>query len=188
LHDPDPVYQAFYAGGGHLIAVAGLNVVPFAGIAFLYHLAANRALYRGLPGASPLQAWLQVTSGVVFLCMMFAGTAALGAPALLGALGDGPPPAAETARTLAAVGYGLMFVFGVRVAGMHMITTTGLARKAGLLPRWLAAIGTLTALFLLVSATYHPVVLLVFPAWTAVLGVVVLLRVGHRPAPEPERK
>ena len=189
LRDPDSVYQAFYAGGGDALATLGLNIVPFAGIVLLWHLSATRAMFRAVPGKiSPVQAWLQMASGLVFLCMMFVGSAAVAAVALLSTFEVTPLPAPEVARALASVGYGLMFVFGVRVAGMYMITTIGMAVAAGLLPRWLALIGYLAAAFLLVSTTYHPVVLLVFPAWVVVVSVVLLLRAGRPTAPEPERK
>ncbi|WP_214366617.1 hypothetical protein [Pseudonocardia sp. H11422] len=59
-----------------------------------------------------------------------------------------------------------------------MITTTGMARAAGLLPRWLAALSYLVAAFLLVSTTFHPAILLVFPARVALMSVALLV---HRP-------
>jgi hypothetical protein len=189
LRDPDPVHEAFYAGGGEALATLGLTVVPFAGIALLWHLSATRAMFQAVPRQfSPVQAWLQMAAGLLFLCMMFVGSAAVGAVALLGVLEVTPLPTPDVARALAAVGYGLMFVFGVRMAGMYMITTIGMASAAGLLPRWLAVIGYLAAAFLLVSTTYHPLVLLVFPAWVVVVSVVLLLRAGRSTAPERMRK
>lgn len=189
LRDPDAVYAAFYGGGGDALATVGLYVVPFAGIALLWHLSATRAMFRAVPQEfPPLQAWLQMAAGVMFLCMMFVGSAAVGAVALLSTFQVSPLPAPEVARALAAVGYGLMFIFGVRMAGMYMISTIGMAGAAGLLPRWLAILGYLAAAFLLVSTTYHPVVLLVFPAWVVAVSVVLLLRAGRSTAPEPERK
>jgi hypothetical protein len=189
LRDPDAVYQAFYAGGGDALATLGLYVVPFAGIALLWHLSAARAMFRAIPvEVSPIQDWLQMAAGLVFLCMMFVGSAAVGAVALLSTFEVTPLPAPEVARALAAVGYGLMFIFGVRVAGMYMITTISMARAVGLLPGWLALIGYLAALFLLVSTTYHPVVLLVFPSWVVALSVILLVRAGRSPAPMSERK
>jgi hypothetical protein len=189
LEDPDAVYARFYAGGGEALATLGLYVVPFAGIALLWHLSATRAMFRAMPREfSPVQAWLQMAAGLVFLCMMFVGSAAVGAVALLGVFEVTPLPPPDVARALAAVGYGLLFIFGVRVAGMHMITTIGMAMTAGLLPRWLAIVGYLAAAFLLVSTTYHPVVLLVFPAWLVVVSVVLMLRAGRSAAPEQMRK
>src|SRR5689334_512651 len=61
LGDPDSVYTAFYAGGGEVLATLGLHVVPFAGIALLWHLAATRAMFRAVPREfSPVQTWLQM--------------------------------------------------------------------------------------------------------------------------------
>jgi hypothetical protein len=189
LGDPDSVYQAFYVEGGEALATLGLHVVPFAGIALLWNLSATRAMFQAVPQQfSPVQAWLQMAAGLLFLCMMFVGSAAVGAVALLGVFEVTPLPAPEVARALAAVGYGLMFVFGVRMAGMYMITTIGMAGAAGLLPRWLALIGYLAAAFLLVSTTYHPVVLLVFPAWVVVVSVVLLLRAGRSTAPRTDKE
>jgi hypothetical protein len=180
---PDSEYSAFYRdGGGKVLVTVGLYVVPFAGIAFLWHLAATRALlgagpksHRALPEIPRL---LHQVSAVLFVCMLFAGSAAVGAVALLGVFSANPVPSVDVARALSATGYGLVFVFGVRAAGMYMITTTTLARAVALLPRWVAVVGYLAATFLLVSTTFHPAILLVFPVWVVLVSVVVLRRAG----------
>ena len=174
---PDSTYARFYADGhGSVLVTAGLYVVPFAGITFLWHVSATRTLIDELPGPrSEVPRWLQVTSGVVFVCMMFAGSAAVGAVALLTVFSSTPLPPPDVARALSSAGYGLVFVFGVRAAGMYMIATTRLARVRGLLPRWLAGVSYLAATFLLVSTTFHPTILLVFPGWVVLLSVVLLL-------------
>lgn len=180
LQDPVSAYQAFYAGNTDVLAAVGLNVVPFAGIAFLWHLAMKRAMHRAFaPGRFEIQGWLQLAAGLVFICMMFVGTAAVGAVALLSALGAPELPPPEVARALSSVGYGVMFVFGVRMAGMYMLTSITLARKVGVLPGWLAVLGYLAAAFLLVTTTYHPVALLVYPTWVVVMGVVELLHASR---------
>jgi hypothetical protein len=183
LGDPDATYAAFYASGGqNLLVTVGLYLVPFARIAFLWHLVATRTLVQArtpaAAGSPPL--WLQLASGVLFTAMLFAGTAAVGAVALLGRFSDAPAPAPDVPRALAAVGYALVFVFGVRAAGMYMIVTTGLLRRAGLIPRPLAVLGYLAAAFLLVSTTFHPAVLLVFPGWVLVVSALLLVRRPHR--------
>lgn len=181
LTDPDPTYAAFYASGGQsLLVTVGLYLVPFAGIACLWHLVATRTLVQALVpaehGSPPL--WLQLASGVLFTALLFAGTAAVGAIALLGRFSDAPAPGADVARALAAVGYALVFVFGVRAAGMYMIVTTGLLRRAGVLRRPVAVLGYVAAAFLLVSTTFHPAILLVFPAWVLLVSILLLI---HRP-------
>lgn len=72
-----------------------------------------------------------------------------------------------------------MFVYAIRGAGMYAITTTTLLRKAGVLSRWVAVLGYVAAAVLLVSTTYNPLVVLVFPAWVVLVSVEVLIRAGR---------
>jgi hypothetical protein len=186
LGAPDRAYADFYrATNGDVLVTVGLYVVPFAGVAFLWHMSTTRTLVGALPRSSPeLQRWLHLASGVLFVCMLFAGTAAVAGVALLTVVSTAPLPPPDVARALAAVGYGLVFVFGVRAAGIYMFSTTTLARTVGLLPRWMALLSYLAAAFLLVSTTFHPAILLVLPAWVLLFSVVVLVGAGRR-SPSP---
>ena len=71
------------------------------------------------------------------------------------------------------------FIYAIRGAGMYALTTTNLLRQAGIMPTWLAVVSYLLALFLLVSTTLHPVVVLAFPTWVMVAGLVVFIRAGR---------
>lgn len=175
---PDSVYTSFYRQGpGNVLVTAGLYVVPFAGIAFLWHMSAARTLIETAPGPrSAMPSWLQLASGVVFVGMLFAGSAATGAVALLTVFSEAPLPPPDVARALAATGYGMVFVFGVRASGMFMITTTTLAHRRGLIPRAVAVPSYLAAAVLLVSTTFHPAILLVFPGWVLLVSGVVLAK------------
>jgi hypothetical protein len=174
LADPDAAYAAFYASGAQsLLVTVGLYLVPFAGIAFLWHMIAVRML---VPHSPSVGWWLQLASGVLFVAMLFIGTAAVGGVALLGRFSTVPASDPDVARALAGVGYATVFVFGVRAAGMYMITTTGLARRAGAMPGPLALVGYLAAAFLLVSTTFHPAIMLVFPGWVLLVSVLLLVR------------
>jgi len=179
LADSDTDYTAFYAGGGgDTLSIVGLYLVPFAGIACLWHMLATRTMLqvRRPSSWSELPHWLHLASGVIFICMLFAGSAAAGAVAFLSQFSDAPLPGPDVARGLSAVGYTLVFVFGVRAAGMYILTTTGLARSAGVLPGAVVVLSYLVAVVLLLSATSHPVILLVFPAWVLVISTVLLVR------------
>jgi hypothetical protein len=179
LDGSDATYTAFYsAGAGGAVVSLGLYVVPFAGIACLWHMTATRTLLQVLrPGSwAEIPHWLHLASGVLFVAMLFIGTAAVGAVALQTAYSSAPLPSPDVARALTAVGYTVVFVYGVRAAGMYMIATTGLVRSAGLLNRAAAVLSYLAATFLLVSTTFHPAILLVFPAWVLLLSIVLLVR------------
>jgi len=147
--------------------------------------AAGGAGAHGSRAATEIPRLLQLASGVLFVAMLFAGSSAVGAVALLGSFSPAPLPSPEVARALSATGYGLVFVFGVRAAGMYMITTTTLGRAVGLFPRWVAVVGYLAAAFLLVSTTFHPAILLVFPIWTVLVSGVLLVRAGSPNGPSP---
>lgn len=177
---PDSVYTGFYSGPNNVLVTLGLYVIPFVGIAFLWHMIATRTLVAAYPDPpSRIPFGLQLASGVLLVAMLFSGTAAVGSVALLTAFSVDPLPSAEVARALTATGYGLVFVYGVRAAGMYMITTTTLMKGTSILPRWLAVLGYIAAAFLLVSTTFHPAILLVFPVWVVVTSVAMLARAGR---------
>lgn len=184
LADPDARYAAFQANGGDGILVAvGLYLVPLAGVAFLWHMTAMRALLDTLsPPPSTMAHGLNLLAGVLFVAMLFAGAAAAGAPATASYLGDAAPLAPGVTRALTAVGYGFVFVFAVRGAGMYALTTTTLLRTAGVLPRVVGVLGYLLAAFLLLTASTRPAAALVFPAWVVLVGVSLLAHARRAPS------
>jgi hypothetical protein len=186
LGDPDAVYGAFYDGAGNTVVTAvALYLVPLAGIAFLWFVVALRSVLDTLePAPSAMAHGLNLLSGVVFVALLFAGTAALATPVFLTTLGGGAPLTPDASRALTGLGFGLVFVFSVRGAGMFALTTTTLLRGAGVMPRGVAVVAYLLAAWLLLTATDHPASLLVLPAWVLVV-VVVLLRHDRRTRSTP---
>ena len=176
LGDPDTAYAAFYANGGDQLFVAiGLYLVPFAGIAFLWHMVAMRSVLDTLtPPPSTMANGLNLLAGVIFVTLTFAGTAAVGAVAFGVYFGHSPAEDPAVARALTAVGYGLVFIFAVRGAGMFALTTTTLLRNAKVLPKIGAAAAYVLAAFLLLAVTKNPVAVLVFPAWVVLISVFLL--------------
>jgi hypothetical protein len=175
LGDPDTVYGAFYDGAGNTVVTAvALYLVPLAGIAFLWFVVALRSVLDTLePAPSAMAHGLNLLSGVVFVALLFAGTAALATPVFVTSIGGGAPLLPD-ARALTALGYGLVFVFSVRGAGMFALTTTTLLRGAGVMPRGVAVVAYLLASWLLLTATDHPASLLLLPAWVLIVAVVLL--------------
>jgi hypothetical protein len=177
----DSGYAAFYRDGGKTVLVSvGLYLVPFAGIAFLWHMTTVRLLVTSsTPSPSAVPFGLQALSGALFVGLLFAGTGAAGAVALVQDLTDGPLPAADVGRSLTGLGYALVFVYATRAAGMYAITTSTLLRNAGLIPRWAALLSYLMASVMLVATTFNPTVLLVFPGWVALVAAIVVVRTGR---------
>jgi hypothetical protein len=183
LSDSDAAYSAFYGSSGvDTLTLLGLYIVPFAGIACLWHMIATRTLLQvRRPGSwTEVPHWLHLAASVIFVCLLFAGSAAVGAVALLTEFSSAPLPGPDVALAMSSLGYALVFIYGVRAAGMYMLTTTGLMRTAQLLPRPLVLLSYLAAAFLLLSVTFHPAILLVFPGWVLMVSIVLLV---HRPPP-----
>ena len=185
----DAGYAAFYGDGGKTVLVTvGLYLVPFAGIALLWHMTTMRLLITSsTPSPSAIPFGLQALSGALFVGLLFAGTGAAGAVALVQDLTAGPLPAADVGRSLTGLGYALVFVYATRAAGMYVITTSTLLRHAALLPRWAAVLSYLMAAVMLVATTFNPTVLLVFPAWVALVAAIVLVRTGRSGDGSPGR-
>jgi hypothetical protein len=176
LSDPVAAYGAFYDGPGDTVVTAvAIYLVPLAGIAFLWFAVALRSVLDGLETSpSAMAHGLNLLSGVLFVALLFAGTAAMATPVLLTTIGGGAPLDPEIARGLSALGYGLVFLFSVRGAGMFALTTTTLLRGAGAMPRGASIVSYLLAAWLLLTATDHPASLLVLPAWVLLVAVVLL--------------
>jgi hypothetical protein len=184
LSASDADITAFYDSSSTVLVTVGQTLVPLAGIAFLWHAHTTRLLIESrTPSPSAIPYGLQLVSGILFVVLLFAGTASAGSVALLKDLTNAPLPSVDVARGLLALGYAMIFIYSIRGAGMYALTTTTLLRQAGIIPTWLAIVSYLLALFLLVSTTLHPVVVLIFPTWVVVASLVVFVRAGRMAQP-----
>ena len=66
-------------------------------------------------------------------------------------------------------------VYAMRMAAVFVTATTTLAVRLGLIPRWLALVGYVTAAALLLTVGVIPWLELLFPAWTFVFSVHILV-------------
>jgi hypothetical protein len=161
------------------LAVAGLYLMPFAGIAFLWFIAVirNRLGER----EDRFFATVLLGSGLLFVGTLFAGAAAAGGVVAGASLGGGEADSAAITfgRSFA---YALFFVYATKAAGVFVITTSTIVRVLPGWPRWLALLGYAVGLVLLLSVTYYEPILLLFPMWVAIVSVYVLLTERTRAA------
>src|SRR6201996_643674 len=68
-----------------------------------------------------------------------------------------------------AVTYEIMNLYAVEMAAVFMISTSTLAMRNGITPRWTAFLGFACALLLLLSGRYIDWILLVFPLWVLLI-------------------
>ncbi len=154
------------------VALIGLYVVPFAGIAFLWFVAAIRS-HLGAQ-EDRFFATVMLGSGILFVAMLFAASAAAGALVAGVKFLDQPAPSSDTVVLARAIGFAFLFVFGVRVAAVFMLVASTIGLRTGLLPRWLVGAGYVCGLVFLFTVAYVEMLALLFPAWVAAVSVVIL--------------
>jgi hypothetical protein len=157
------------------LAVVGLYVMPFAGIAFIWFVVSLRTwIAASAEGVDILISSVQLVSGIVFVAMFFAAGACWAAiPAAVEIEGE-PIPALVS--ELPKLGDTILFVFGMRMAAMFIFTTSTLANKHHILPRWFIWLGYAIGLFLLLSVSFSEWLAMVFPVWTLVLSIMLMQR------------
>lgn len=149
----------------------GLQLIPFAGIAFLWFLATirNRIGRR----EDQFLATVFIGSGFLFVAMMFAGGAAAAAPVTIAAVHRVAldPEAALIGRGIA---YALYFVYALKMAAVFILVSSTIGLRSGALPRWFCLLGYPTALVLLLVIFVSEVIVLVFPAWVIVTSLILI--------------
>jgi hypothetical protein len=155
-----------------LVALVGLYLVPFAGIAFLWFVAAVRSHL----GAQEDRFFGTVMfgSGILFVAMLFAASAAAGGLVAGVKFLDEPPPSSDAVVLARALGFAFLFVFGVRIAAVFMLVASTIGLRTGFLPRWLVVAGYLCGLVFLFTVDYVELLALLLPAWVAAVSVVIL--------------
>jgi hypothetical protein len=174
---------AFYASGSQRrIVLAGLYVMPFAGIAFLWFSVALRTWIRtdGLPQGE-LLAGAQHASGLLYVGLFFAAAAASSVTAVSIEYSSAPFDPV-VARQFPQYGATLLLGFAMRMAALYVFTTSRLGRASGVLPTWFALVGLVVGLGLLLSPAFSRALVLVFPLWLLALCALLFVR-ARRLAP-----
>ncbi len=161
-----------------------LRLIPFSGIAFLWFI----GVIRDRLGDYEDRFFSTVFfgSGLLFLAMVFvsAGVAAA-------TLASGELTKTENSQVI-YFGRVIMLqvsnVYAIKMAGVFMISLGTIWWRTGVMPRWLAVVSFLVALTLLVVVNLSLWLVLLFPGWTFLVSVLVLVRnrrTAARPAPQP---
>ena len=153
-----------------------VQLVPFAGIAFLWFI----GVLRNRLGALEDQFFATVFlgSGLLFVASLFASAAFSGA--IVEAVGAGRLQSGDEAYYLARMIVGrFVNVFMIKMAGVFTMSTSTIILRTGILPRWVAFLGFACAVVLLAAITNWPWIALLFPFWMLVLSSRILLVEFH---------
>ena len=167
-------------GRDSTIAVAGLYLMPFAGVAFLWFM----AVLRDRIGAreDKFFATVFMGSGLLFVGLFLAGAAVEGSLAAGHAFGTAASINTAAVGFARSLGYTFLFVLATKMAGVFTIVTSTMLLRLVRWPRWAAITGYAAALVLLFSVTFFEAVILVFPAWVATVSAYALATGGRRAA------
>ena len=150
-----------------------LNLIPFAGIAFLWFIGVLRD--RLGEREDRFFATVFLGSGLLFLAMLFVSAAMVGgiimayqvqAESLLGS---------ATFTMARAITSEIMNIYAIKMAGVFMIVTSTLGIRTGFIARWMTFIGYAVALLLLLSGRRLDGILLIFPVWVLLLSIHILI-------------
>ena len=150
-----------------------LNLVPFAGIAFLWFIGVLRDRLGELEDR--FFATVFLGSGLLFLAMLFATAAVAGGIILAYAARAGEFLDSATFTFARAATYEIMNLYAVKMAAVFMITTSTLAIRTGIIARWIVFLGYACALFLLLSGRYVEWTLMLFPLWVLLISIYILI-------------
>jgi MFS family permease len=169
----DPHEPGAWLRGGETYVALALNLVPFAGVAFLWFIGA----LRDKLGAREDRFFATVFlgSGLLVLAMLFAAAAVVGA--IIIAFHSAPEALIDSATFYFGRGlaYGMINIYVVKTASVFMITTSTIALYTKLTPRWLSIGGYVVAVVLLIGSYYLDWSILVFPLWVLLVSICILL-------------
>jgi hypothetical protein len=155
------------------VAVA-LNLVPFAGVAFLWFI----GVLRDRLGQQEDRFFATVFFGsaLLFLAMLFAA-AAIGGAVVLVASSAEPNELinSTTFRFARATTYIVMNVYAIKMAGVFMISISTVVIYTKVAPRWIAFLGYILACILLIGSYYISWSFAVLPLWVFLVSIYILI-------------
>jgi MFS family permease len=168
---------AWLRTSSNTVALA-LNLVPFAGIAFLWFMGVLRD--RLGQREDRFFATVFLGSGLLFLGMLFVAAALVGGILIAFATHPQEMINSATFHLARSTAYNLLNIYMIKLAGVFMITTSTLAISTGFAPRWLAITGYILALLLLIGSYYISWSFVVFPLWVFLISFYILRENIHR--------
>jgi hypothetical protein len=170
---PSPsVAGTWLTDSAHRTGVAvGLNLVPFAGIAFLWFIGVLRD--RIGEREDRFFATVFLGSGLLFVGMLFVAAAVAGA--LIAGATSSALPGSGTLALGRNITTSLLNVYAMRMAAVFTLTTVTIARRTQIVSRWLTRAGLACALVMLFGIGITPWVELLFPFWILALSLDLLM-------------
>jgi hypothetical protein len=179
----DPLEAGAWLTADRVPVALALNLVPIAGISFLWFI----GVLRDRLGAREDRFFATVFFGsaLLFLAMLFAAAAVIGAILIVFTTQPSEMLNSTTLHVARAFAYNLANVYAIKMACVFMISTSTVAISTGLAPRWMAILGYVLALVLLLGSYYLTWSFAVMPLWVLLISVHILIDNFRAPGAAP---
>jgi len=157
-----------------------LRLMPFAGIFFLWFVGVVRDRLGEFE--DKFLSTVTLGSGILFLGMTFVAMAIGAGMLAVYQIGGGQAMTVELYALNRAVMSQVFNTYGLKMAGVFMISISTLWLRTGVMPRLLCILTYLLALVLLVTTSLNLWMVLIFPAWVLIISVYILI-VNFSPKP-----
>jgi hypothetical protein len=147
-----------------------LDLVPFAGISFLWFIGVLRNRVGELE--DQFYATLFLASGLLFVATLFVASAVMGALTESVAIGNIDSATYYFGRRVTDA---LLNLFAMKMAGVFMFSSCTIGLRTAIFSRWVAFLGYACALVLLVVIANWRWITLVFPIWMLLVTAQILL-------------
>jgi len=170
----DPLEPGAWLATDTRAVTVALNLMPFAGVAFLWFIGVLRDRLAQLEDR--FFATVFFGSGLLFLAMLFAAAALIGAIVLVASIST-PHELTNSAtfRFARAASYIIANVYALKMAAVFMISTSTVVIRTGIAPRWIAFLGFALALMLLMGSFFISWSFAVLPFWVFLISVYILI-------------
>ena len=170
----DPLNSGAWIATKSETVTLALNLVPFAGVAFLWFIGVLRD--RLGQQEDRFFATVFLGSALLFLAMLFAAAAIAGAVMLMASSAEPDQltklPVFRFAR---ATVYIIVNTYAIKMACVFMISTSTVVIRTGIAPRWTAILGFVLACILLIGSYYLSWSIAVLPIWVFLLSIYILI-------------
>ena len=170
--DPAIDTSAWLEANLSIISLA-LNLMPFAGIAFLWFIGVTRDRQGDMEDR--LFATVILGSGLLFLAMVFVGSALVGGLLSTYSTAQNAVVERDIFNYGRAVTFQLLNIYALRMSGLFMISLGTIWIRTGVMHRAWAFVTYVLALVLLVSISYSIWVPLIFPVWVLAVSINILI-------------
>ena len=170
----DPLESGNWLAADTGMIKLALNLVPLAGVAFLWFIGVLRD--RLGQHEDRFFATVFLGSGLLFLAMLFVGAATIGAVTLIASAAE-PNDLTNSAtfRFARAAAFIIANVYAGKMAAVFMFSTSTVVIYTDIAPRWMAYIGFLLALTVLIGGHYIGWSLAVLPVWVLMISGYILM-------------